>query len=122
MQAYTQCIPGGHPENEEGRHIKSLVHTNFVFPFPKECDTAFTLSRMLSDLLPDQHVSCPAAREGLLARSPHHFRYVNDTYAVNTLFQRVNGPRSKPITYAHIALHHYILKSKQVMVFAARYF
>lgn len=44
----------------------------------------------------------------------HHFSFNAGKYAVNEHFQRVEGPRCKPVTVDRIALHHYVLKSEEV--------
>lgn len=45
---------------------------------------------------------------------PHHWRYKWPYRAVNEHFQFVSGPTTKKVSIDKIALHHYVLKSKEV--------
>lgn len=47
---------------------------------------------------------------------PHHWIYKPGFYAVTERFQRVNGPMNDHITTDKIAIHHYVLKSREVRI------
>jgi hypothetical protein len=46
--------------------------------------------------------------------SPHTFTYAAGAYAVDEHMQRVTGPRHTAKSLDKIALHHYVLKSREV--------
>ena len=47
--------------------------------------------------------------------SPHTFTYAAGAYAVDEHMQRVSGPRHAVRSLDKIALHHYVLKSREVL-------
>ena len=62
----------------------------------------------------NRHVkSIVNTRWGLVAATPHHFMFRGGKFAVNTLKQRVNGPKSQYVTHAGAVVHHYAVKSQQ---------
>jgi hypothetical protein len=45
--------------------------------------------------------------------APHHFLYHEGHFAVNTDFQRVDGPFNQPPTWTGWHINHYVTKSKE---------
>lgn len=43
----------------------------------------------------------------------HHFRYQHGKYAVNTAYQRVDGPFSSIAVFDRAVLHHYVIRSQE---------
>jgi hypothetical protein len=45
------------------------------------------------------------------AVGPHHFAYINDSYAVNEYFKPIDSPFTKGVSVDKVVLNHYVTKS-----------
>ncbi len=69
---------------------------------------------------PDQHSEnlhvksiVQPARVAGVTTDPHHLKYVEPYFAVNTTHDRVDGPKSERQASDRLALYHYALKSEE---------
>ncbi|KAL6770892.1 hypothetical protein ACKKBF_B33120 [Auxenochlorella protothecoides x Auxenochlorella symbiontica] len=69
---------------------------------------------------PDQHSEnlhvksiVQPARVAGVTTDPHHLKYVEPYFAVNTTHDRVDGPKSERQALDRLALYHYALKSEE---------